>query len=723
MTKPAELILGLYAPRQEHDGELKEEGAKLASLDHKAFIRFFESLALSTDAGFEDVVEDPKLKKQWFDWLNRSEAKLEWRNSTGSGPYNEGRASFTVAMELSEVRDYLLNSQCDLRFGAVEQRVVERECEQSNKRVLYTARLLPFPYKNRDYMVEQFHDEASITGGGEVIVSRSLNNEDDFLPTKKQSIEQGFVRMAVKLKGYLLMPSTRFGKACTEVVYVFSSEGNGVLSRVLGKSYIKRGLRHIVDELHDLSQLKHENGFEVARSDYKDLKKKAKKKIARVRRATTKELLLQVASSTPKRGFDMSQLADEREAEAVEMVEVGIPNIHNNARRMAEGKNEKEEVVSFDIFGGKEDSDADSAWFQTANTMLKSTDEGARTSALTTRSDTRSLAVGRFYQDVRQMFDCRHVSRFTWPHMSRWPHVNFPQPRNTVAYIEDVFKDSASSLPVPSNVVSDNIGEFKLFQYRNATYLYGNTNGKAPNLHMAFEGMGWEEDRKEAFLSGGLKNYLLSFSPSPPSITSPIDTSVPGTWLSYTSLRGTQKNFLFYEHSSGLLFAVVSIIPHAIYSVDPATGYMTPFSSAPPPTPNLGFPPHFTLSLSAGPIPLPSDPSSLLVASHVSVGGWGTGTIRQTFFYIYDGTSGSITCATPIFNFNLDGMLEYATHMELRNGFLFLSVGVNNCESALVKIRLGAVLEECVALDMKRKDLLALDYESQSFREKSCDFC
>ena len=61
--------------------------------------------------------------------------------------------------------------------------------------------------------------------------------------------------------------------------------------------------------------------------------------------------------------------------------------------------------------------------------------------------------------------------------------------------------------------------------------------------------------------------------------------------------------------------------------------------------------------------------------------------------------------------------------MELRNGFLFLSVGVNNCESALVKIRLGAVLEECVALDMKRKDLLALDYESQSFREKSCDFC
>ena len=64
-----------------------------------------------------------------------------------------------------------------------------------------------------------------------------------------------------------------------------------------------------------------------------------------------------------------------------------------------------------------------------------------RPSSTTTTS---LFAVGRFYQDVRQMFDCRHVSRFTWPHMSRWPHVNYPQPRNTVAYIEDVFKDSAS---------------------------------------------------------------------------------------------------------------------------------------------------------------------------------------------------------------------------------------------------------------------------------------
>ncbi|GMI24847.1 hypothetical protein TrRE_jg1660, partial [Triparma retinervis] len=110
-----------------------------------------------------------------------------------------------------------------------------------------------------------------------------------------------------------------------------------------------------------------------------------------------------------------------------------------------------------------------------------------------------------YKEDVRQMYDCRGTPRLTWPYMSRWPHMNYPKPRNTVAYIEDVSKDGPKSLPVPSNVVSNNIGEFKIFRYNNLTYLYGNTNGAAPNVGSAYEGRGWDEDRKDAFLSGGLK--------------------------------------------------------------------------------------------------------------------------------------------------------------------------------------------------------------------------
>ena len=112
------------------------------------------------------------------------------------------------------------------------------------------------------------------------------------------------------------------------------------------------------------------------------------------------------------------------------------------------------------------------------------------------KDETSLLAVGRFYQDVSQMWECRHVPRFTWPYMSRWPKFNWPHSRNTFAYIPDVFSSPANSVNVPLNVLSDNIGEFKLFQFGKAAYLYGNTNGKAPNLRTAYDGKGWEKKRK-----------------------------------------------------------------------------------------------------------------------------------------------------------------------------------------------------------------------------------
>lgn len=329
-------------------------------------------------------------------------------------------------------------------------------------------------------------------------------------------------------------------------------------------------------------------------------------------------------------------------------------------------------------------------------------------------------AVGRFYQDVNQMWECRHVPRFTWPYMSRWPKFNWPYSRNTIAYIPDVYSSSAKSVGVPQKVISDNIGEFKLFRFREALYLYGNTNGKAPNLRTAYEGKGWEKERKDAFLSGGLKNYLIPFHSE--NTLAPIDSTSPGTWLSYTDLMGTQKNFLFYERNNALR-AVVQIHPHLIYSTDPSTGHMTRYSSSTSPVPNLGFPPHFVLSLSSGPVPLPSNSDLSLVGAHVSVGGWGSGTIRQTFFYMFSSSTGSITCVTPIINFGLDPLLEYNTHMEYRPPFLYLSMGVNNCYSVLVKIRLSAVVNECVGVGEERADLLEVDYEHQTFTPTSCKFC
>jgi len=91
-------------------------------------------------------------------------------------------------------------------------------------------------------------------------------------------------------------------------------------------------------------------------------------------------------------------------------------------------------------------------------------------------------------------------------------------------------------------------------------------------------------------------------------------------------MRNTQKNFLFFEGPDHELYAIVSIQPHRIYHVDSTNGFMTPHISQVPAVENLGYSSSLYLSLSSGPIALPSGPGKSLVVGHVSVGGWGSGT-------------------------------------------------------------------------------------------------
>jgi len=377
MVKPVEIALGMMAPVHVHNGELKDDREMMKTMDDNSFMNFFESLALSTCAGFEDISDDPKLREKWSDWLGRSDAKLEWRNSKGKGPYNEGRASFTVAMGIKEVREYLLNRNCDLRHCAVEHRVLERDCERSNRRVLYTARCLPSPLQNRDYIVEQFHDKAPNQASGEIIVSRSVQNEVDFLPSLKQSSNLGYMRVSVKIKGFLLWPSERFGKACTQVVYVFGSERNGVLSSLMSKSLIKRGLRHVVNDMCVLSHLKLETNLDVVNTDFRELKKLSKKKIgnsskmfSRSKSGISNKNLLEAASLYHSRDLSLNMSSIMKEGgKSIELV----------TRKKEKGLTDEEEVqVDFDIFSGGNDTNDDDndAWFENTNKMYSEKKKG-----------------------------------------------------------------------------------------------------------------------------------------------------------------------------------------------------------------------------------------------------------------------------------------------------------------------------------------------------------
>ena len=79
--------------------------------------------------------------------------------------------------------------------------------------------------------------------------------------------------------------------------------------------------------------------------------------------------------------------------------------------------------------------------------------------------------------------------------------------------------------------------------------------------------------------------------------------------------------------------------------------------------------------------------SLALGMGHVSQGGW-LGAYRMTFFFGVSRTPPfGLECVTPMIAFGMSDSLEYATHVELHDDHLYVSVGVDNCWTALVKLQ------------------------------------
>ena len=94
-------------------------------------------------------------------------ALLEWRNSEGYGPVNEGRATFHVQLPIELIEEFLVNSHFEYRKGVIECFKVGESTEEM--RVIYKAVRLHWPFTNRDTLMEEHTGDAAIAKGGRMI--------------------------------------------------------------------------------------------------------------------------------------------------------------------------------------------------------------------------------------------------------------------------------------------------------------------------------------------------------------------------------------------------------------------------------------------------------------------------------------------------------------------------------------------------------------------------
>ena len=222
--KPFKWIFRIFIQKHRHDGMIR--GLREEHQDPQRFIEYFEQLAMSTseENGYELIVKETGT---WLTWFNYTGATMEWRNSTGLGPVDEGRATFCVKLDIERIKAFLMNLEFDPRPGIIEQRHisnrqlrdssgagVDKADGKSNRRLsmvsqtrnIYTAIRLKFPMSNRDYITEQFVVRSSTAcPGAQIVLSRSVESEEGSIH-EGVSQKRGFIRAKIGLMGYILIP-------------------------------------------------------------------------------------------------------------------------------------------------------------------------------------------------------------------------------------------------------------------------------------------------------------------------------------------------------------------------------------------------------------------------------------------------------------------------------------------------------------------------------------
>lgn len=235
-----------------------------------------------------------------------------------------------------------------------------------------------------------------------------------------------------------------------------------------------------------------------------------------------------------------------------------------------------------------------------------------------------------------------------------------------------------TTVDIPPSIKDDGIGEVKLYVFGGHLYAYTYFFGKRNVWNFPEEA---SEVAKKMYFDSVYKNVLWNLS---------TQQVVPLHYEKYPGNGTTHKNFLLFQRESDTLM-VTSVNPHMIFSVNVDTGLMHCISE----TTELHFNPDHQYCLSGGPI---LTQKGYLVAAHIKQGGWGG--LRKTFFYVFDHSHPFNPIAfTPLIDFGFSATLEYCTQIFEHESFVFVSLGVNDTFSVLLKIPLGKITSLLVPIE------------------------
>eukprot|EP00519_Triparma_laevis_P011672 CAMPEP_0182513664 /NCGR_PEP_ID=MMETSP1321-20130603/34400_1 /TAXON_ID=91990 /ORGANISM="Bolidomonas sp., Strain RCC1657" /LENGTH=700 /DNA_ID=CAMNT_0024720721 /DNA_START=124 /DNA_END=2226 /DNA_ORIENTATION=+ len=257
--RPLGYLMRIFNNDHRHNSEVIKMGDE--TYDDDEFMDYFEKLALSSpgESGFKKVKLD---SFSWVHWVKEKKALLEWRNSEGNGPINEGRVRFKIRQSIDVIAKWLENEDCELRVSVLQHYQIG-PTGKDGKRVRYTARKLHWPHRNRDYLVEEVRRESKMVPGGFIFVGRSIYDDEIF--STKKSNKLGFVRSQMKIKGYMMLPCED-DPEMTEVIFIVNVDMQGWFAHSKLLFGIKWGLKHIVDSISALQDNTHESNLLSARN-------------------------------------------------------------------------------------------------------------------------------------------------------------------------------------------------------------------------------------------------------------------------------------------------------------------------------------------------------------------------------------------------------------------------------------------------------------------------
>eukprot|EP00277_Geminigera_cryophila_P007510 CAMPEP_0179433738 /NCGR_PEP_ID=MMETSP0799-20121207/18094_1 /TAXON_ID=46947 /ORGANISM="Geminigera cryophila, Strain CCMP2564" /LENGTH=191 /DNA_ID=CAMNT_0021211901 /DNA_START=756 /DNA_END=1331 /DNA_ORIENTATION=+ len=149
----------------------------------------------------------------------------------------------------------------------------------------------------------------------------------------------------------------------------------------------------------------------------------------------------------------------------------------------------------------------------------------------------------------------------------------------------------------------------------------------------------------------------------------------------------TAKNFLYFPHGNET-YMVTLVEPHTIYKWNDdgiiTFQYSTPCSKC-----SYGGPRY----LSAGPVYVPG--RGWLASGH-SGGTRGGRNYRMSYFYVFrDSPPFDVLCHTAEISFGYSKFVEYLVYMDIIDDYLYISMGVSDCYSVLIKLPLKNILARC----------------------------